>query len=281
MVTGKTFSHRPINELFSIVKSDLRRFDTEGLIDEGNLIKTIMYCNEKLGLYVRDVKQAAIKVVNGVAELPLDFEKLYFVCGLTATNTVSSTIVNYLDNNIDSDIVYEASLDRGSLGNVDHYNVTVKRLSNTIVYNYGSWIRLGVDTSSSPNCHSNCPNKMLKGVYSVTVKEDKIEVPFKSGMLYIMYIGLMKDIEGNILYPFHPLITPYYEWMLKEKIITDAIFNSDTPNLGDLLKLTQFERSKAWLDAFNFSSDNEFGSYANKQRDKEMKWYNQYFKDLM
>ncbi len=40
----------------------------------------------------------------------------------------------------------------------------------------------------------------------------------------MMYLGMMKDDEGNITFPFHPLITPFYEWSLKEKILEDATF---------------------------------------------------------
>ena len=88
----------------------------------------------------------------------------------------------------------------------------------------------------------------------------------------------MTDEDGNILYPFHPLITPFYEWSIKESILSDAIFNSDKPNIGELFKLAQNERGKAWIEAFNFTTDRSYNDYIDFQRKKETEWYNQWFR---
>lgn len=276
-INNKVFSHRPIHELMAIVKNDFRKFDSEGLIDDGTLVKTVMYCNERLGIPIREIREAAIPVSDFKAHLPLDFEKLYYVCALQATNTMVTDMVNPFDNSVDQDIVYEASLDRESLGCVQNYSVTVKRLNTTTVHNHGSWVELDI-SGNSQSCHIDCPNKRKKGKYTISIKDDHIETPFRSGMLYIMYVGMMKDEEGNITFPFHPLITPYYEWSVKEKIVSDAIFNSDGSNLGELFKLAQLEKNKAWIDAFNFTTDKAYGEYVALQRKKELSWYNQYFK---
>ena len=279
-INDKTFEHRPISELFAVVKNDLRKFDAEGLIDEGTLIKTIMYCNDKLGLPIREIRQIAIPVNEYRAELPVDFEKLYYAAALKCSNSIMTEQRNPFDNNFDTDIVYEAELDRESLGCVENYQVIVKRQTNTTIHNYGSWVQLDTTASSGPFCHIDCPNKKKKGKYTIDIKEDHISTPFRSGLLYIMYIGLMKDTDGNITFPFHPLITPYYEWSIKEKVVMDAIFNSDASNLGDLLKLAQQEKLGSWLDAFNFTTEKSYNNFVNLQRKKELGWYNQYFKFL-
>jgi hypothetical protein len=89
---------------------------------------------------------------------------------------------------------------------------------------------------------------------------------------------MMKDKEGNITFPFHPLITPYYEWTIKEKVVSDAIFNSDASNLGEIFKLAQQERLKAWLDAYDFTTSKSYGEYVAMQRKKELQWYHQWFR---
>lgn len=278
MINDKTFEHRPISELMAIVKNDFRKFDEQGLIDEGTLVKTVMYCNDKLGIPIREVREIAIPVADFKAQLPLDFEKLYYTCALQATNTMVNTAINPWDNNVDQDIVYDAKLDRESLGCVENYQVIVKRQTNTTVHNYGTWVQLDVDDSSNRFCHIDCPNKRKKGKYTITIKDGYIETPFKSGTLYLMYIGMMKDSDGNITFPFHPIITPYYEWAVKEKILSDAIFNSDADNVGELYKLAERQRQLAWLDAYNFTVDSSFGKFINHQRKRELGWYNQYFK---
>jgi len=272
-------TYKPISQLLAIVKNDFSSYQLNGVIDDGMLIKTILYCNDKLGLLVREVREKCLVVNDYKAELPLDFEKLYYSCALQATNTQALTLKNPFDNNVDQDIIYEARLDRDSLGNVDAYKVVIERETNTTVYTRGNWIELGVDSQSDKYCQIDCPNKKRKGKYTITIQEDYIDTPFKSGLLYVMYIGTMKDENGEMLFPFHPLITPYYEWSLKEKIIMNLVFNTEGDrNLGELLKLCQLEKAKAWLDAFNFTSDRTFGQMVALQKKKEYEWYSKYFR---
>jgi hypothetical protein len=279
MINSKLFDHRPISELIAIVKGDMRKQADEGLIDEGTLIKTVMYCNDKLGIPIREVKQVCLPVIEYKAKLPLNFEKLYYAAGLLATNTIIHHQKNPFDNQFDRDIIYEADLDRAKLGGVENYSVTVKRITNTTIHNYGNWISLEVAPNSFSHCHVSCPNMRKKGKHMIEINGDEILTPFRSGEIYIMYLGAMKDEMGNILFPFNPIITPYYEWSLKEKILTDAIFNSDG-NYGELLKLAKQERLKAWLDAFDITTTREYGDYISEQRKKELGWYNQYFRYL-
>lgn len=278
MINDSIFSHRPIGELMSIVKNDFRKLDNEGLIDEGTLVKTVMYCNDKLGIPIREVREIAIPVFEGKAQLPLDFEKLYYVCALKATNTFVTEGRNPFDNSFDSDVVYEAKLDRDSIGCLDNYQVVIKKDTETTIHQHGSWIELDLDPGSRTHCHIDCPNKRKKGKHTISIKDGYIETPFRAGMLYLMYIGMMKDQEGNITFPFHPLITPYYEWSIKEKVLSDAIFNSDITNISDMYKIANEQRKFSWLDAYNFTVDSGFGSYIERQRKKELGWYNQYFK---
>lgn len=270
--------YKSLNELISIVKDEFRSFDDEGLIDPSKVVKTVMYCNEKLGLPIREIKEVAIRVDNFKAELPLDFERLYYVSALNCSNTGVATLRNAFDNNVDQDVIYKAELDRQSLGCAEHYLVRVERQGVQVPYFQGTWTPLSVAKNSYSHCHQECPNKRKPGKYEIEIKDGYIQTPFRTGMLYLVYVGLMVDEEGNIVFPFHPLITPYYEWSVKEKILSDAVFNSDKPNLGELLKYAKSEVTKAWLDAFNFTTDRSYNDYIDLQRKKEVEWYHRWFK---
>ena len=280
MINNKTFEHRPISELMSIVKNDLSKFDVEGLIDEGHYVKTILKCNDRLGIPIREIKEIAVPVNEYKAKLPIDFDKMYYICALNATNTMVHNNVNPFYNNFDSDVIYEAKLDRDSLGCVDNYKVIVQREVSPEVYSFGSWSQLQIDKSSSRQCHDSCPNLTKPGKYTVTITDDDINTPFRSGTLYLMYLGNMRNEDGELLFPFHPMITPWYEWSIKYEIILNAIFNSnlDKGEASTLLQIATKERAGAWLDAFNFTTDKGFGEYLDLQKKKELAWYNQYFK---
>lgn len=277
MVNSRTFEHLPISKLMATVRQDLRKLDDEGLIDEGRLIKTIMWCNEKLGIPIRELKECAIAVESHKAPLPLDFDKLHFVCGLNDKKTVTHNQTNPFDNNVDTDVVYEAKLDRGNFGGTEKYHVTVKRLTNITIHTQENWVSLDVDKSAHTYCHSNCPNIQNRNKGKVYIKDDVIHTPFEKGMIYIMYLGNMRDEEGNLLFPFHPMITPWYEWCLKEKILMDAVFNSDG-NYAELLKLAKQEKNLSWLDAFNITTEKSYGEYVRMQKEKEQKYFNKYYK---
>ena len=276
-VPKRMFELKPITELLAIVRNDFRKLDDEGMIDEGRLVKTVMYCNDRLGIPIREIKQVCLQVSDFKAKLPLNFEKLYYVGALNATNTMVMQGRNPFDNSFDRDVIYQAELDRGSLGNTDSYSVTILRQTQTTVHNINTLVGLDVSPQSFGWCHASCPNMRIKGKYTVTIEDDHINTPFRSGELYIMYLGTMEDEDGNVLFPFHPMITPYYEWSIKEKVLMDCIFNSDG-NYGDMYKLAQSERVKAWLDAYNITTEKGYGEYVDMQRKKELGWYNQYFK---
>lgn len=283
MIKGKTFEHRPIKELIAIVRNDLRKYDEEGLIDEGTLIKSIMYCNDVLGIPVREIKQKCLVVDDFKAELPLNFEKLYFVCALTATNTNIHHLTpprNPFDNHFDHDLIHEVDIERGTFGGAQNVSIVIKRESNIQTHHCSTWIPLSLGSSSFSRCHVSCPNMRKTGKYQIDIVGDQIHTPFKSGQLYMMYLGTMQDDEGNLLFPFHPLITPYYEWVLKEKILMDALFNSDGEFRETQTKLeyAKAERLKAWVDAWNITLEKSYGEYVASERKKELGYYNTYFK---
>jgi len=275
--TSRIFDYRPIFELMAIVRNDLKEMDDMGLIDEGVVVKTILACNDRLGIPIRDVRQVCIPVEEFKAKLPLNFEKLYFAAAIKATNTMVHGLRNPFDNSFDRDVIYEADLDRGSFGNAQSYSVTIKRVDNVTIHNTSTLVGLDVSPQSFSLCHISCPNMRKKGQHTISIQDGFIHTPFRSGELYLMYLGTMQDEAGNILFPFHPLITPYYEWSVKEKILMDAVFNSDG-NYGDRFKLAQQERVKAWLDAYNITTEKGYGEYVDMQKRKELKWYNEWFK---
>lgn len=276
---NKIFQHRPVMELFAIVKNDLRRLDDEGLVDEGTLIKTVMYCNDRLGIGVREVRQACIAVEDFKAKLPLDFEKLYYAAAVKASNTMIVQGRHPFDNSFDRDVIYEADIAREDLGGADNYMVTIKRKQEITVHNCQSFIGLDVHPGSSPLCHISSPNMKKPGRYTVRIENGHLITPFRCGEIYIMYVATMTDEMGNILFPFHPIITPYYEWALKEKVLTDAMYNSEG-DYGTLLKDARNERSKAWLEAYDITTEKGFGEYVGQQKKKELGWYHQYFRYL-
>lgn len=277
-INGKNLEHRRIDELMAIVRGDLWKLDSEGLIDEGRCVKTVMYCNEKLGLSIREVREVCLKVEGGKARLPLDFEKIWYARGLRDLRSIELEMRNPFDNGVDADVLYEAKIASGKIGPDTPVTVTIKRQTNVTVHEFQNWIELDVDTQSKKYCYGNSPLYRHRGKPCIRLNDDStLDVPFEEGLVYVMYVANLKDEDGYLLFPFHPVITPWYEWCVKEKIIQDALFN-DEGNYAPLLQECKRERGLAWIDAYNACTDPRVGHHIQLQRKRELEFYNQYFK---
>lgn len=292
MINGKNLEHRPISDLMTIVRRDLKKLNAMGLIDEGSCVKTIMSCNATLGIPIREIRQICIPIDDYKGQLPLDFEKLYYACFHADTKLLVYNMRNPFDNKVDADAIYEARVQSGYFEGKEKVTINIARrhdllindlendrFQDVTVSEMTSWKGLDVAKISEKHCFPGCPIVKHKGRPTLIINDDNtIEVSIKKGVLYVMYVANMKDSEGRLLFPFHEKITPWYEWAVKEKVIMDAIFNLEGQEFAGLLKIAKQERGLAWIDAFNATTDKALGAHSKSERQKELKWYNQYFK---
>lgn len=292
----KKLKYINLDELISSVKEDFHSFDDMGLIDKSRIIKTIMWCNEKLGLPVHQIKEKFIKVRDYKAELPLNFWKVTYVCALETGSFGISGYRDPFNNTVTEQMKAEAEMCTYVAGCETKCSpLIIRRERGVEVFKYTHWTELKLSKSSSKFLDKNHlmhreydnnggdyeDNALYqRPKYTIDIEEEEITLPFREGELYIMYVGTMEDDEGNMLIPFHPLITNWYEWSVKEKILQDLIFNSDA-DVANMLKLAQLEKSKSWLDAWNFQMEPEYRQAQQWQAQKEANFHNKYFKLLL
>jgi hypothetical protein len=77
-----SYKYITLQQLLASVKGDLPSLKDSGFIDEGNVVKTVMWCNEKLGIPVRKVKETTLNIRNYQVDLPVDFQKVIYVAAL-------------------------------------------------------------------------------------------------------------------------------------------------------------------------------------------------------
>lgn len=282
MVNNKIFEHRPVDELFAIVKGDLRSLADEGLIDEGPLLKTVHHCNAKLGLYLQEIKEVCIPIIDHQGILPKDFERVYYVALTKKVTKEQYSMFNPLlalpNNYVDGDVIYDTTVKAGIFGCDQQNYVKVERQNNVTVFNIDNLNPIGI-LGKTPY-QAGCPN-VGKHRSTIQITDEGINTSFKDGLIYMMYVATMQDEEGNLLYNHHPLITPYYEWSLKEKVIIDAVFNSDATDLGPKLELARSEKIKAWLDAYDLSTNRTFMEELKRIKKRELNWYKEHFQKIL
>lgn len=269
----------PLSSIIASVRNDFSSMDNHGFIDESRIIKIVALCNEKLGIRIREKKECFLPVRNYRADLPADFWKVVYTCAL---ETNSFGMSNYRDpfNNVVTLEMKEQARQEASLQVITQGcerncpMQVIKREGTAIIQTYTNLIPLSLSKNSDVYTDQFCFNG--KGKYQIDINEETIDLPFREGELYFMYFNNLQNENGELMVPFHPLISNWYEWCIKEKILQDMLFNSD----GDVvnkLKYASTEKAKYWLDAVNFVSEPFYKELQQIQKRKELKFYNEYF----
>lgn len=128
-----------------------------------------------------------------------------------------------------------------------------------------------------PNLYMDCPN-------TAWIKDGYIYTNFPTGHLYISYQGMLEDDDGNLLIPQHDMITEYYEYAIKQRILENLMMNDEpvgqklqlvearlraarnyalsivnTPNFSEMKRLWQANRNAQYTKYYNmFKSGNQF-----------------------
>ena len=270
-----------LSQLIYSVKDDLPSLKDGTFIDESRLIKTILKCNEKLGIPIKKVKETVLKVRDYKTNLPIDFDKVIYVAALQTSGFGLSQYRDPFDNFLDQTdpnaiqmVPFTQNCETNCVSKIQ------RKTKDGFWQEYNSWIELSLSKASYIHTVSNCVNNRQKGQYIINVTNEEIETPFREADLYFMYYSAMTDDNGNVLVPFHPLITDWYEWCVKEKILLDMAMNSDADVAGKL-KLAQSEKMKAYLDAWNFTLEPTYKEIYAHEKQKEMQMFNKYFRYVL
>lgn len=75
------------------------------------------------------------------------------------------------------------------------------------------------------------------------IKNGFIYTSIDCGKIYLSYLGSLEDEDGNLLVLDHPKINEYYEWAIKERLLSNLYLNGD--DFIQRLQFTQKELSEA------------------------------------
>lgn len=269
-----------LSQILASVRNDMPSMDNQGYIDQSRVIKKVMWCNDKLGIRLQDKKECIIEVKDYKAQLPLDFSKVAFVCALSANSFGIDNFRNPFHNTVTIDMQNRAKAEQCAcpvtLGcELVYPDKIIRRCTENITQTYTQWIPLKLSKFSDPHVHHMCLNK--GGKYTIDIQEELIELPFREGELYIMYFSNLLTEDGEVQVPFHPMISDWYEWCIKEKIFQDILMDSDAgPAVVNRLKYATDQKNRAWLDAVGFVDAPYYKELQQIQRRKEREFFNTY-----
>lgn len=274
-----------LSQILASVKSDLNLYDDAGLIDADRIIKVIAECNEKIGLRIFKSRECKIKVCDYKAPLPGDFYKIE---NIFATEIVNIININPTFGARQVEFKSEKPKDTtkivtyGKMGCVDSCNNCYWITDRTPEPNfsqiqYERLVPLILTDRVNNHCIEYSPCNKYRGEYKVDLNEEEFTFSFESGEIYLCYLGSLISEDGEIEIPFHPKLTPYYEYAIKEKVLEDMFLNSDADVINKLKYIIEKKR-EAYAVAWDFANTRQVNEWSNIQKNLQREYYNKWYR---
>lgn len=240
-ITKYNISYKTFDQLMFDIEDDFESYADQGLIVRDKYIKTIRTCNSRLGLKINPEKEAVVEVVNGVGKLPDDFKLLDFAFICAKTKLVQSVLSTYTEYNTEIPVL-NYSLVRAATNTCTAssfvcdgtdfectpYQVWKKNKEEFFeIYRFQS---IKISPTSLSYCASNaCPNYGERSNFYFNIEREGecyyIKTNLEDSNIYVRYVSDMIDDDDNLLILDNPLVLPYYEEAVKEKILENLYLN--------------------------------------------------------
>lgn len=303
--------YKTFDQLLSEVKGDFEAYSIEDKIKTHNLLSVAKRVTYDLGLKIFKTKNVILEVEYGRAKLPDDFYILNFLYGLgrftskdilpqgTHVEEIPLPVPDYHPGTSSIDICAtppicpttevdpcdpcQAPEPCGcNTCNCDTW-VNCKGQTMTLIqkvkYQVREWTEfyriklLGDDKYYDPLC----PNKTWYSGNTGYIRDGYIYFSFKTGEVYLNYMGMMEDEQGNLLVLDHDGINPYYEYALKKKILETLLANRETVD-AHFIKLIMEEYRIARNYAVTIVRTPDFKEMQDTYKRNKTIMFNRYYK---
>lgn len=277
-----------LSELMSSVKSDLSLYDDAGFIDEDRVIKVIAECNEKLGQRIYKSRECKLTIDNYKAPIPEDLFKIENLLGTQILNVSNLSLGTSAIQARQLEFLSEKPCDTtkmityGKMGCTtscnDCYWVEDRRpTQKDMKLVFERFVPLQLSQSLYNRCTEYSPCSYQAKEYKVDVEDESFKFSFKSGEVYLCYLGNLLTDDGEIQIPFHPLLNPYYEYAVMEKVLEDMYLNSEADVLQKLQYISMKKR-EAYARAWDFANTREVNEWNKIQKKLQTEYYNKWYR---
>lgn len=279
-----------LKEFIAFLESSLRLYADNGYIKEHILKPIIMQCSETLGYRLHNSKACKLLVENYSAPIPDDLWKIENMFGLMVYKESSnlnalqgiSQSWHFGDPKFLYPDLQTKIIKLGMLPPTEencHKPIQVSAFTPNYFKDVEKKVIVPLRLSNSVKnkCAVYSPCKGAKSSYEVDINDQEFRFSFKQGEVFLSYLGMLTDEEGEILIPSHPLLFPYYEWSAKAAIMEDLLFNSED-DVVRKLEYAEVKRKGAKYDAMNFILSPQEKQLENLQKTMQIEYYNKWYK---
>jgi len=295
MPSLREFRYRTFDQLMQEIAVDLSSYNAESVIEPAELIKVAQKCNYLLGLKINQVKETILDVDCGKAKLPADFEYLnvallcnhYTVVNPLVSNGIQSRdIVTFNADTSGSCECVTADTACATINPDPWFQNKVYSLCDNTVNvkvvqeckyerrEFTSFEKLYMHPSVEVTAF--CMNKQFRNCGNHgSIRDGFIYTSAESCKIYINYLGAMEDAEGNLLVLDHPLINEYYEYALKERILTNLYINGE-PDIERRLQFVQNELRRVKREALSIAYMPDYKELVQVIEGRKLEMYHRY-----
>lgn len=281
------WEYKKFSELMASVKSDLHMYDDANLIDDDRYIKVIMKCNEKLGERIHQSRTCKLIVKNYAAPIPEDMWKIENMYGISAQSLTREYLTGIMgatqlvfhneDEIVESSGPNERIYSLGSF-DIDDKTMSISKIDRNYIERVENKVAFPLILSNNVinACVEYSPCNQWNGHYQVDMTDQEFKFSFREGEIILTYLGAVVNQDGEMMYPFHPLLNDYYEYSIKAKILEDLFLNSDA-DVVNKLQYAKDEASKARYDAHMFIQSAKANQWSKMRKKYELDFYRKWY----
>lgn len=239
-------------EFIAQLTTDLKQYDESNLIDYRSVKLWIKNKLKRFGNNIMTQTDEVIKVENGRAKLPENFWQLYLAVkcdpkgySIEEGNKESLIMSTTYKIRVENEEVWNNQVE-GHVGK-DYKSIVEKVVvTGGVVVNYHyhnpSVLRL-TKGMKKESCYKTCKNLQDKYTYSspweINIVNDYIQTNFKTGYIYIQYLALPTDEDGDLIIPDTPNghLETYLEYHCKAKLLENLMGNGDDNSIANMYQL--------------------------------------------
>lgn len=228
--------------LFDRIKKRLSSYDSQGLIDDGDFSKHVVYVLEQLGQAVYKECEAVLPVKDFKAKLPNNFKNFhsFYRCSFEWSGVKSineqKPLFYYYDTELTRDCPksceIQCSQEYGTT------KVVIRTFVNGEPANEGVCKRPRL-LILSPNvkglCVDECLNQFSKNEAEISISDGYILTNFDEDSIYIQYYGLPLDDYGLPMIPDNENIEKAIEYYIYTQLFEEWYWNSTVPDIARML----------------------------------------------
>lgn len=294
--------YQTFEALMAKVEDDLSSYSDNGYVEPDKYFGVVETCNSFLSTKINPMRECVVSIRNCEGVLPEDFKlaNSAHVCkAYSIKQKKSGTTIEYKEVEVETEVI-DMPQGTGDCAdpfwtcNAEKYSCTPYQIFRKDTYEIlevteSEAVRMTVnnrycnkDKNYTVNSSYNPYNRSCPEILNIRKSKGRfyVETNFDEGEMVLHYMANMVNEEGELMALDHALVSPYYEYAIKERILEDLYLNSGL-DVTQKLAFIKNEHRLAKAQAYQFISMFDFRELGRVWVRNRKHFYRKYFRGIM